>query len=108
MKKIIIAVSTGITEGSKVKRSLINNRKYVASNQKNTSYLYVKEKGRVKRIEVDTRYTELRIKLKDSMRKGEKLTCKVEILDDDEIKFLVIKKKLDLEIYYNVKNIQIY
>ena len=42
------------------------------------------------------------------MRKGEKLTCKVEILDDDEIKFLAIKKKLDLKIYYNIKNIQIY
>lgn len=107
MKKIIIAVSTGITEGSKVKRSLINNRKYVASNQKNTSYLYVKEKGRVKRIEVDTRYAELRIKLKYIMRKGKKLTCKVEILDD-EIKLLAIKKKLDLKIYYNIKNIQIY
>ena len=107
MKKIIIAVFTGTIEGSKVKRSLINNRKYVASNQKNTSYLYVKEKGRVKRIEVDTRYAELRIKLKYIMRKGKKLTCKVEILDD-EIKLLAIKKKLDLKIYYNVKNIQIY
>ena len=41
------------------------------------------------------------------MRKGEKLTCKVEILDD-EIKLLAIKKKLDLKIYYNIKNIQIY
>ena len=107
MKKIIIAVFTGTIEGSKVKRSLINNRKYVASNQKNTSYLYVKEKGRVKRIEVDTRYAELRIKLKYIMRKGKKLTCKVEILDD-EIKLLAIKKKLDLKIYYNIKNIQIY
>ena len=81
-------VTAGTIEGSKVKISLKDNRKYVASNKKHTYYVYVKEKGRVKRIEVDARYTELRIKLKDSMRKGEKLTCKVEILDDDEIKLL--------------------
>lgn len=87
--KMQTTVYAGTIESSKVKLNIINNRKYVTAKQeKYIAYVYIQEKGKVKRIKVDIRYAELRIDSKSTIRKGKKHTYKVEIIYDDEIKLL--------------------